>query len=698
MNCTFIKYFRHNPKHPEECFKERCSDAMEQSMRYRVCVLPDHPDVEGNTGNTNFMNKLQLHKDGKLSRFTSDNSLEGIISSAAAANYTTAYNDMMAIKFTSWVPAHGFPRDLADGTCSADIINQMNAVTDSFGDAYKDTDGTFCEYNAALGAFVGCSNQLYHSVNPRCDPKMYFLGVALLDTNDATVGADPKRLSDAGYLEKLSEVLDELEKAHYLWDGKYTFNGEEKRITGKKSDGAIVTESYLVQVDVDKHCPEPNCPIPQPWTEWTCHCDPAVANANSIPLCCNDKRRRFRGCERGCDSMKCSEAKTKLARLGQCPINNAACGATSSAWTVDQWFTADNIVTGSVNEDDAVNLILNSYQNSQSASLSNLYGFTEDDVKAFLKADTYHKNIDIAEITKYVELNCLNADSGNNNLIAEFDRCFADKNTGSLQVFHENLYPKPAAAIGDYYALRGGPVITVNVADKVDSTKYTNSEYYKHGAQNIYAEYPKLTANRVGENVFTDTATCMRPGTELTTETVVQCEVEDNGKNGKLGYSNDKRQRNNWALSGGVLSLPTDHNTRGIVGALVDWFGSFECPNEMAWQEETCPDRPVVVPTQDDTCVAGYQQTDPAKCAEGHVRDTLIVKIQWAGKELNMYWNEERVLNYKIRFKNLHSVVANSIRPLVNSVTQPPITLMPTIGKMMVLELLQPRLIMKHEN
>ena len=118
----------------------------------------------------------------------------------------------------------------------------------------------------------------------------------------------------------------------------------------------------------------------------------------------------------------------------------------------------------------------------------------------------------------------------------------------------------------------------------------------------------------------------------------------------------------------------------------------------MAWQEETCPDRPVVVPTQDDTCVAGYQQTDPAKCAEGHVRDTLIVKIQWAGKELNMYWNEERVLNYKIRFKNLHSVVANSIRPLVNSVTQPPITLMPTIGKMMVLELLQPRLIMKHEN
>ena len=140
------------------------------------------------------MNKLQLHKDGKLSRFTSDNSLEGIISSAAAANYTTAYNDMMAIKFTSWVPAHGFPRDLADGTCSADIINQMNAVTDSFGDAYKDTDGTFCEYNAALGAFVGCSNQLYHSVNPRCDPKMYFLGVALLDTNDATVGADPKRL------------------------------------------------------------------------------------------------------------------------------------------------------------------------------------------------------------------------------------------------------------------------------------------------------------------------------------------------------------------------------------------------------------------------------------------------------------------------------------------------------------------------
>ena len=115
----------------------------------------------------------------------------------------------------------------------------------------------------------------------------------------------------------------------------------------------------------------------------------------------------------------------------------------------------------------------------------------------------------------------------------------------------------------------------------------------------------------------------------------------------------------------------------------------------MAWEEETCPDRPIVVPTQDDTCVAAYQETDTAKCAEGYIRDTLIVQIQWAGNTLNMYWNEERVLNYKIRFKNLHSVVANSIRSLVNLVIQPQITMTPLIGKMMVLVLLQPQLIMK---
>ena len=96
----------------------------------------------------------------------------------------------------------------------------------------------------------------------------------------------------------------------------------------------------------------------------------------------------------------------------------------------------------------------------------------------------------------------------------------------------------------------------------------------------------------------------------------------------------------------------------------------------MAWEEDlTCPSRPVVVPTQDDTCVAGYQQTDPAKCAEGHIRDTLVVKIAWSDKEFFMYWNEERVLNYKIRFKNLHSVVANSIRPPVNLVIHTPIIL-----------------------
>ena len=131
-------------------------------MRYRVCVLPDHPDVEGNTGNTNFMNKLGLFQDSKLKRFHDDNSLASIVSSYTGGDYTAAYNEMMGNKdIQNWVPAHGFPRNFQNNDCSADIIKQINDKTDA---AYKDSAGTFCEYDASIGAFVDCSKQDYHSV------------------------------------------------------------------------------------------------------------------------------------------------------------------------------------------------------------------------------------------------------------------------------------------------------------------------------------------------------------------------------------------------------------------------------------------------------------------------------------------------------------------------------------------------------
>ena len=101
------------------------------------------------------------------------------------------------------------------------------------------------------------------------------------------------------------------------------------------------------------------------------------------------------------------------------------------------------------------------------------------------------------------------------------------------------------------------------------------------------------------------------------------------------------------------LSLPTDYNTGGIVGALVDWFESFDCPVEMAWEEEECPVRPRIVPTEDDTCVGAYQETAPANCAEGFKRNTLMVRIEWGTKSFQLYWNEERVPNYKMRWKIL---------------------------------------------
>ena len=80
---------RYNPRHPEECFSERCSEAQEQAMRYRVCVLPDHPSVQDRTGDANFVEKLTANQDGKLSRFVKDNELEGIISDYLdGGNYT----------------------------------------------------------------------------------------------------------------------------------------------------------------------------------------------------------------------------------------------------------------------------------------------------------------------------------------------------------------------------------------------------------------------------------------------------------------------------------------------------------------------------------------------------------------------------------------------------------------------------------
>ena len=77
-------------------------------------------------------------------------------------------------KFDGWVPAHGFPRELQRKECSADILSEMNDVSRvaaAVGSSvrtvvaadYKNTDQTLCEYDDNAGAFVGCSNQAYHS-------------------------------------------------------------------------------------------------------------------------------------------------------------------------------------------------------------------------------------------------------------------------------------------------------------------------------------------------------------------------------------------------------------------------------------------------------------------------------------------------------------------------------------------------------
>ena len=74
-------------------------------MKYRICVLPDHPDVQEKTGDNNFMSKLTKHQDGKLHRFKEDNELENIISNADD-NYSTGQGS--TDPFTSLRPRSGF--------------------------------------------------------------------------------------------------------------------------------------------------------------------------------------------------------------------------------------------------------------------------------------------------------------------------------------------------------------------------------------------------------------------------------------------------------------------------------------------------------------------------------------------------------------------------------------------------------------
>ena len=93
----------------------------------------------------------------------------------------------------------------------------------------------------------------------------------------------------------------------------------------------------------------------------------------------------------------------------------------------------------------------------------------------------------------------------------------------------------------------------------------------------------------------------------------VQCNVAETATNDLVGYTRDNVQRHEWTISGNELSLKTYDNDLeqfiGLSDALLAWYNSLSCMGEIAYEDETCPERPRLrLDTGADTCVSGYQE------------------------------------------------------------------------------------------
>ena len=106
-----------------------------------------------------------------------------------------------------------------------------------------------------------------------------------------------------------------MEYAHYnnenRLEGLWTVT-----LTGKKDDSPIIASPYTFAYFEAASC-QFACPVPLPWTEWTCHCksanNQAGDNPDNIPKCCGSTRKRFRGCkDQKChDTATCKEVTTR---------------------------------------------------------------------------------------------------------------------------------------------------------------------------------------------------------------------------------------------------------------------------------------------------------------------------------------------------------------------------------------------------
>ena len=116
-----------------------------------------------------------------------------------------------------------------------------------------------------------------------------------------------------------------------------------------------------------------------------------------------------------------------------------------------------------------------------------------------------------------------------------------------------------------------------------------------------------------------------------------------------VGYTRDNAQRHEWTISGNELSLKTYDNDLeqfiGLSDALLAWYNSLSCTGEIAYEDETCPERPRLrLDTGADTCVSGYQDAVAVKCQGGFKKNSLIVHVDGLlNTVFKLYWNQERV-------------------------------------------------------
>ena len=382
----------------DACLIRKCNKVSRTYQRYRVCTLPDHPDVvnTARSGPTNFVEKLKrtngMGLDGKMARL-----YEHLGSIDMERDYADVYADMMSTDFNNFQPARGWPDSLtiADDRqdCQDEEFEIFKANTARGGTAMT-VDGpktSFCVYNEEMGIFEGCSNQLLHSVNARCDPRMWFYAMAIMDKNTGLNHTD---------------ILDDLERAHFKNDGKIKFGDESVvQVTGEVVESPLIPESYLI-AHKDEYLCNRECPVPMPWTSWTCHCGTGVANPDGLARCCGDTRRRFRGCkDTECrKDATCASLSKAVDGVGAAwtygnnllykdldstlyancaTINNDQCNAVTDFWWTNNWNRVPHTVQ-KVSGFTKANAMMEIIKTWNGQGLLTKYGLDEDSAEDFM--------------------------------------------------------------------------------------------------------------------------------------------------------------------------------------------------------------------------------------------------------------------------------------------------------------------------